>query len=133
MLNDGIRMFDMRFAYNPGNDTIGFWHCLSTFCLKPVRNTDYRSAKALLAPTTTLEDVLFSFYSWLDKHHTETLLMSFKLEGGTGTPHDEKLERMVYDTFSKATKEDPNSFLKTRYWYERRGSVSVSLPHPLRV
>lgn len=30
-LNDGIRVFDLRIAYNPGNDTIGFWHseCLS--------------------------------------------------------------------------------------------------------
>ena len=26
-LNDGIRVFDLRFAYNPGNDTIGFYHC----------------------------------------------------------------------------------------------------------
>ena len=26
-LNEGIRVFDLRLAYNPGNDTIGFWHC----------------------------------------------------------------------------------------------------------
>jgi len=26
-LNDGIRVFDLRIAYNPGNDTIGFHHC----------------------------------------------------------------------------------------------------------
>lgn len=31
MLNDGIRVFDMRYAYNPGNDTIGFYHCESIF------------------------------------------------------------------------------------------------------
>jgi 1-phosphatidylinositol phosphodiesterase len=31
MLNNGIRVFDMRFAYNPGSDTVGFYHgnCLS--------------------------------------------------------------------------------------------------------
>lgn len=86
---------------------------------------DVALAKALLAPTTTLQDVLFSFYSWLDQHPSETLLMSFKLEGGTGTPHDEKLERMVYEAFSKATNQDPNSFVKTKYWYERRGAVSA--------
>ncbi|TEB25109.1 hypothetical protein FA13DRAFT_1738741 [Coprinellus micaceus] len=39
MLNDGIRVFDLRYAYNPGNDTIGFYH-----------------SRALLAPTTTLID-----------------------------------------------------------------------------
>jgi 1-phosphatidylinositol phosphodiesterase len=85
---------------------------------------NFALAKALLAPTTTLQDVLFSFYSWLDQHPSETLLMSFKLEGGTGTPRDEKLEGMVYDAFSKATNQDPNSFVKAKYWYERRGSVS---------
>lgn len=26
MLNLGIRVFDLRFAYNPGNDTLGFHH-----------------------------------------------------------------------------------------------------------
>jgi len=30
MLNDGIRVFDLRYAYNPGNDTIGFYHCMSS-------------------------------------------------------------------------------------------------------
>ena len=27
MLNEGIRVFDLRYAYNPGLDTIGFYHC----------------------------------------------------------------------------------------------------------
>lgn len=26
-LNEGIRVFDLRVAYNPGNDTLGFHHC----------------------------------------------------------------------------------------------------------
>ena len=30
-LNEGIRVFDLRLAYNPGNDTIGFWHCEHLF------------------------------------------------------------------------------------------------------
>ncbi|KAJ7763257.1 PLC-like phosphodiesterase [Mycena olivaceomarginata] len=58
MLNLGI-MFDLRFAYNPGNDTLGFHH-----------------SQALLAPTTTVEDVWFGLYSWLDQHPTEAVLIS---------------------------------------------------------
>lgn len=27
MLNEGIRVFDLRYAWNPGQDTIGFFHC----------------------------------------------------------------------------------------------------------
>ncbi|TFK19599.1 PLC-like phosphodiesterase [Coprinopsis marcescibilis] len=108
MLNDGIRVFDMRYAYNPGNDTIGFWH-----------------SRALLAPTTTLSDVLYGFYAWLDQHPTETVLMSFNHEGGTGTPRDEKIERMIFETFSKASSEDPNHFLKTKYWSQTRGELTM--------
>ncbi|EAU86921.2 hypothetical protein CC1G_13081 [Coprinopsis cinerea okayama7 len=107
MLNDGIRMFDMRIAYNPGNDTIGFWH-----------------SRALLAPTTTLNDVLYGFYSWLDQHPTETVLMSFKHEGGTGTPKDEKLQRKFLDAFSRATDQDPGP-LKRRYWVQSRGELGT--------
>ncbi|KAJ7890913.1 PLC-like phosphodiesterase [Mycena olivaceomarginata] len=58
MLNLGI-MFDLQFAYNPGNDTLGFHH-----------------SQALLAPTTTVEDIWFGLYSWLDQHPTEAVLIS---------------------------------------------------------
>ena len=39
-LNDGIRVFDLRFAYNPGNDTIGFYHC-KTFPSFPYSGLTY--------------------------------------------------------------------------------------------
>ncbi|EDR10208.1 uncharacterized protein LACBIDRAFT_318374 [Laccaria bicolor S238N-H82] len=73
-LNDGIRVFDLRFAYNPGNDTIGFYH-----------------SAALLAPTTTMIDFFFGLYQWLNKHPTEAVLVSINHESGTGTPCHLKL------------------------------------------
>lgn len=45
MLNGGIRVFDLRYAWNPGNDTVGFYHC------------QY--------PYTTLSSVLSSTFSFL--------------------------------------------------------------------
>ncbi|KAF8981860.1 PLC-like phosphodiesterase [Cyathus striatus] len=82
MINEGIRVFDLRYAYNPGNDTIGLHH-----------------AQALLAPTTSLSDVFFGLYTWLSKHPSETLLISLNHESGTGTPSDAKLQEMIYNLF----------------------------------
>ncbi|KAJ6569302.1 PLC-like phosphodiesterase [Mycena capillaripes] len=81
MLNGGIRVFDLRFAYNPGNDTLGFHH-----------------SQALLAPTTTVED-----------------LCSLNYESGTGTPRDLKLEQYIYDVMS--------SPIASRYWVQTSGSA----------
>ncbi|KAJ6608633.1 PLC-like phosphodiesterase [Mycena sp. CBHHK59/15] len=100
MLNAGIRVFDLRFAYNPGNDTLGFHHNV-----------------ALLAPTTTVEDVWFGFYSWLDKHPTEAVLISLNYESGTGTPHDLKLEEHIYSIMT--------SSLASRYWVQTNGSLGT--------
>ncbi|KAF5354164.1 hypothetical protein D9756_007143 [Leucocoprinus leucothites] len=100
MLNDGIRVFDMRYAYNPGNDTVGFYH-----------------SQALLAPTTRLEDVFFGFYHWLDQHPTEAVLISLNHEGGTGTPDDVKLEQHIYDFF--------NTKLAKHYWVQRNGTLGT--------
>ena len=36
MLNEGIRVFDLRYAYNPGLDTMGFYHC-RCLCLAIMR------------------------------------------------------------------------------------------------
>ena len=36
MLNEGIRVFDLRYAYNPGLDTIGFYHCRCFYILAVV-------------------------------------------------------------------------------------------------
>jgi len=100
MLNLGIRVFDLRFAYNPGNDTLGFHH-----------------SQALLSPTTTVEDVWFGFYSWLDEHPTEAVLISLNYESGTGTPRDLKLEQHIYDIMT--------SSLASRYWVQTTGSLGT--------
>ncbi|KAJ7043118.1 PLC-like phosphodiesterase [Mycena alexandri] len=100
MLNLGIRVFDLRFAYNPGNDTLGFHH-----------------SQALLAPTTTVEDVWFGFYHWLEQHPTEAVLISLNYESGTGTPRDLKLEQDIYDIMS--------SDLASQYWVQTNGSLGT--------
>ncbi|KAJ6606434.1 PLC-like phosphodiesterase [Mycena vulgaris] len=100
MLNLGIRVFDLRFAYNPGNDTLGFHHNV-----------------ALLAPTTTVEDVWFGFYSWLDQHPSEALLISLNYESGTGTPRDLKLEQHIYNIMTGS--------LASRYWVQTNGSLGT--------
>lgn len=41
-LNDGIRVFDLRVAYNPGNDTIGLHHCKSCFLSPIICSIAYR-------------------------------------------------------------------------------------------
>ncbi|EDQ98741.1 uncharacterized protein LACBIDRAFT_335698 [Laccaria bicolor S238N-H82] len=97
-LNDGIRVFDLRFAYNPGNDTIGFYH-------------------SLLAPTTTMTDVFFGLYQWLNKHPTEAVLVSINHESGTGTPYDAKIQEMVYDII--------NSDIGNTYWVQTSGSLGT--------
>jgi 1-phosphatidylinositol phosphodiesterase len=66
MLNAGIRVFDVRYAYDPTNSTLVFWH-----------------SAALMSETATVEDVLFGFYRWLDEQPSETLMLSFQYEGGT--------------------------------------------------
>lgn len=66
MLNAGIRVFDVRYAFDVTNSTLVFWH-----------------TEALMSETATVEDVLFGFYRWLDDHPSETLMLSFQYEGGT--------------------------------------------------
>ncbi|KAG6849139.1 hypothetical protein H0H93_011002 [Arthromyces matolae] len=99
-LNDGVRVFDLRFAYNPGNDTIGFHH-----------------AQALLAPNTRMEDVFFGLYSWIDKHPTEAVLVSLNYEGSTGTPNDAALQEHLYDIFE--------SDLAKKYWVQGNGTLGT--------
>jgi 1-phosphatidylinositol phosphodiesterase len=48
------------------NSTLVFWH-----------------SQALLSETASLEDALYGFYTWLDAHPTEALLLSLKYEGST--------------------------------------------------
>ena len=66
MLNSGIRVFDLRFAYDVTNSTLVFWH-----------------SGALMSQTATLDDVLYGFWQWLDDHPTETIFLSFQYETDT--------------------------------------------------
>jgi 1-phosphatidylinositol phosphodiesterase len=63
MLNAGIRVFDLRYAFDPTNTSITFWH-----------------GPALLSETANLENVLFGFFKWLDDHPSEALFLSFQYE-----------------------------------------------------
>ncbi|KAJ5158715.1 uncharacterized protein N7500_008366 [Penicillium coprophilum] len=67
MLDMGIRAFDLRYAFDPTNSTLIFYH-----------------AQALLSETATVNDVLFGFYQWLDDHPSETIFLSFQYQGSTG-------------------------------------------------
>ncbi|KAF8815521.1 PLC-like phosphodiesterase [Phlegmacium glaucopus] len=100
MLNEGIRVFDLRYAYNPGLDTIGFYH-----------------SKALLSPTTRMEDVFFGLYYWLERHPTETVLVSMNHEPGTGTPNDPSLQERIYRILT--------SELAKEYWMQASGKLGT--------
>ncbi|PPQ74667.1 hypothetical protein CVT24_003824 [Panaeolus cyanescens] len=99
-LNEGIRVFDLRFSYNPGNDTIGFYHSL-----------------ALLSPTTRMEDVFFALYDWLNKHPTEAVLVSMNYEGGGGRPEDAALYEKLYNIL--------NTPLAKQYWVQTNGTLGT--------
>lgn len=66
MLNAGIRVFDVRYAFDVTNSSLIFWH-----------------GPALLSQTATVDDVMYGYYRWLDDHPSETILLSFQYEGGT--------------------------------------------------
>ncbi|XXH04635.1 hypothetical protein Hte_011052 [Hypoxylon texense] len=65
-LDAGVRFFDLRFALDPADDGLAFWH-----------------GAALLSARSGVEDVLFAVYGWLEMHKGETVLLSFQYEGGT--------------------------------------------------
>ncbi|KAI0532125.1 PLC-like phosphodiesterase [Xylaria digitata] len=65
-LEAGIRFFDLRFALDPLDARLVFWH-----------------GPALLSAAAGVEDVLFGFYDWLDHHPEEMVLLSFQYEKGT--------------------------------------------------
>ena len=75
-------------------------------------------AKALLSPTTRMEDVFFGLYYWLEKHPTETVLVSMNHESGTGTPNDASLQERVYRILT--------SELAKEYWMQTSGNVRLS-------
>ncbi|KAJ7828028.1 PLC-like phosphodiesterase [Mycena olivaceomarginata] len=99
-LNDGIRVFDLRLGYNPGTDTIGFYHGV-----------------AMLGPTTTLQDVLYGLYNWLIAHPSETILVSINQEAGSNTPYDKKFEEILFATI--------NNELGKKFWLPVSGELGT--------
>ncbi|KAF8170823.1 PLC-like phosphodiesterase [Mycena galopus ATCC 62051] len=99
-LNDGIRVFDLRLGYNPGSDTIGFYHGV-----------------AMLGPTTTLQDVLYGLYNWLIAHPSETILVSINQEAGSNTLYDRKFEEILFSTL--------NNELGKRFWLPVAGELGT--------
>lgn len=85
MLNAGIRVLDLRYAFDPTNTTIVFWHSF-----------------ALLSETASLESVLFGFYKWLDDHPSEALLLSFQYEGAAavGNVDTAEIQQQLYSTLT---------------------------------
>lgn len=117
-LNEGIRVFDLRVAYNPGNDTLGFHHGnfkISIFLHAKILLRQKFPASALLSPTTRVEDVFFGLYNWLDNHPTEAVLVSINHESGTGTPEDSQFYEMLYDIL--------NAPVAQKYWVQVNGTV----------
>lgn len=85
MLNAGIRVFDLRFAFDVTNSTLVYWH-----------------SQGLVSQTATIPDTLYGFYQWLDDHPTEALFLSFEYEGDTtlyGTD-DSDVQLALYDALT---------------------------------
>lgn len=76
-----------------------------------------KPARALLSPTTRVEDVFFGIYNWLDHHPTETVLVSINHEANTGTPDDAAFYEKLYSIF--------NSPSAQKYWVQANGIVCI--------
>jgi 1-phosphatidylinositol phosphodiesterase len=112
MLNAGIRVFDVRYAFDVTNSTLVFWH-----------------TEALMSQTATVEDVLFGFYKWLDGHPSETLMLSFQYEGGTTNyaQNDAATQMELFRTLT--TPAAKKYFLQTKDQFgtlgEARGKITL--------
>lgn len=82
MLDRGIRVFDLRFALDPTNSSLVFYH-----------------GAALQSETATVENVLFVFYRWLTDHPAEALFLSFQHER---PPFGALAQQKTYDLFTSA-------------------------------
>ncbi|CRG84224.1 hypothetical protein PISL3812_01538 [Talaromyces islandicus] len=97
MLNSGIRALDLRYAFDPTNTSLIFYH-----------------SQALLSETANLENVLFGFYRWLDDHPSETIILSLQYEGSTAKyyANDAEVQLALFDILdSPAARE---YFLQTK-------------------
>ncbi|KAG0651953.1 1-phosphatidylinositol phosphodiesterase [Hyphodiscus hymeniophilus] len=112
MLSAGIRVFDIRYAFDVTNSTLVYWH-----------------SQGLLSETATVEDTLFGFYTWLDAHPTETLMLSFQYEGSTtlyGT-NDANVQLQLFNLLTSAAAK--KYFLQTSNAFgtlgEARGKITL--------
>ncbi|KAF8861475.1 PLC-like phosphodiesterase [Acephala macrosclerotiorum] len=112
MLNAGIRVFDLRVAFDPTNSTLVFWH-----------------SQALQSETATMDDVLFGFYKWLDDHPSEALLVSVNYEGSTTAyaQNNAAVQMALYDTLT--TPAAKKYFVQTQNEFgtlgEARGKITL--------
>ncbi|KAJ5329468.1 hypothetical protein N7452_009858 [Penicillium brevicompactum] len=85
MLNMGIRAFDLRYAFDPTNTSLVFYH-----------------KQALLSETATVGDVLYGVYQWLDDHPSETVFLSLQYESSTAlhASNDAALQRLLHKTLT---------------------------------
>ncbi|KAK4955302.1 hypothetical protein LTR10_007497 [Elasticomyces elasticus] len=102
MLDDGIRVFDLRYAFDVTNTTLVFWH-----------------GPGLVSQTANVDDVLFGFYHWLDKHPSEAILLSFQYEGGT-TDHASNDAGVQLELFNALT-----SPAAKHYFLQTTGSIGT--------
>ncbi|KAM7202310.1 PLC-like phosphodiesterase, TIM beta/alpha-barrel-containing domain containing protein [Naviculisporaceae sp. PSN 640] len=85
-LEAGVRFFDLRYGLDPDGVRLVFYH-----------------AHALMSELSTVEDVLFGFYNWLEGHKTEVVILSLKIEdtGINTTPQDHlKAQFLLYQTLT---------------------------------
>ncbi|KAI2638267.1 PLC-like phosphodiesterase [Xylaria nigripes] len=84
-LGAGIRFFDFRFALDPLDARLVFWH-----------------GPALLSARADLEAVLLALYLWLDAHRSETILLSLQYERGTreNARNDPLVQRLLFQTLT---------------------------------
>ncbi|ROV94498.1 hypothetical protein VSDG_05893 [Cytospora chrysosperma] len=87
-LNAGVRFFDLRFALDPPGTKLVFFH-----------------SQALMSETATVDDVVVAFYYWLDKHPSETVILSFQYESSTiaNATFDSTVQLMLFDILNSTT------------------------------
>ena len=118
MLNAGIRVFDLRFAFDATNSTIVFYH-----------------SQALQSETATVDDVLYGYYRWLDDHPSEAVFLSFNYEGSTAVHarNDAAVQLMIFNTLTSAAAK--KYFVQTRGELgtlgEARGRITLLRRFPL--
>ncbi len=87
-LNLGIRIFDVRYAFDITNTSLITYH-----------------TAAMLSERATVPDLMYGFYKFLDDHPSEAIFVSFQYEGGT-TSHasnDAAVQLALYDMLTDSS------------------------------